>query len=162
MERAVLWDTSDSNPGKWTVLDLTDFAASQGILGSFTLLSRAYNVGVKAGGDIVITGIGTLDGFTRGFVLTVPKPLSNYALFPPSLSISNNQAGYTFRFHSILTGPFTPTPLTNYLEYTTALSNAPDLSTWTTLSATACDGAVTTVVDPNPPEQRRFYRIRTQ
>jgi hypothetical protein len=163
MERAVLWDASDPNPAKWTVLDLTDFATAQGILGNFTLLNRAYNVGENAGGNIVITGIGgDAGGFTRAFVLTVPKPLSAYSVWPATLSISNTPTKYTFRFNSIASSPNDPAPLTNYFEYTPALSNAPDLSTWTALVATQCVQGLTTLVDPNPPDQTRFYRIRTQ
>ena len=33
-ERAVLWDTGDANPANWTVLDLTERAAAEGILGT--------------------------------------------------------------------------------------------------------------------------------
>jgi hypothetical protein len=166
VERAVLWDTSSPNSLYWTVLDLMDFATAQGILTNFTSLDRAYNVGVSAAGDFVITGTGTLDGATRAFVLTVPKPLSAYSVWPPALRISASPAKYTLSFNSI-----TNTPdyynnfgysLTNYLDYTTALSNPPGPSTWTTLLETQVNGSLTTVVDPNPPDRRRFYRLRTQ
>jgi hypothetical protein len=161
-ERAVLWDTSDPNSAKWTVLDLMDFATAQGIAGDFTDLGRAYSVGVTAGGDIIITGIGTANGYTRAFVMTVPKPLSAYSVYPPTVSISNNPAKYTFSFNSILSSPSSGVSLTNYLDYATALSNPPTPSTWSTLTAAQCNGGLTILVDPNPPDPQRFYRIRTQ
>ena len=158
----MLWDTSDPNPAKWAVLDLMEFATAQGIAGSFTSLDRAHSIGVTATGDLAITGYGIIDYEQHAFLLTIPRPLSAYSVYPPTLSISNNLPGYTFRFNSILTGPVTPTPLTNYLEYTTALSNPPNPSTWTALIATQCNGGLTTVVDPNPADAQRFYRLRTQ
>ena len=161
-ETAVLWDTSNPDPAKWTVLDLMQFATAQGIAGSFMSLDRAYSIGVTAAGDLAITGYGIIDYEQHAFLLTIPRPLSAYSVYPPTLSISNNLSGYTFRFNSILTSPSTLTPLTNYLEYTTVLSNPPTPSTWTTLIATQCNGGLTTVVDPNPTDAQRFYRIRTQ
>ena len=80
IEKAVLWNISDANPNNWTVLDLTDWASGQGILGPFTgNLRRAYAVGIDPNsGDPVITGVGVAssleaNGWT-GFVLTVPEP----------------------------------------------------------------------------------------
>ena len=49
LEKAVLWDTTGSDPALWSLVDLTDLAASKGILGNFTRLSRAYSVGVNVG-----------------------------------------------------------------------------------------------------------------
>ena len=81
-ERAVLWDTGDANPANWTVVDLTDIAAAEGLLGSspnprWSTLTRAYSVGTNAAGDPVVTGIGSYwDGtgwYTRAFVMTVPQ-----------------------------------------------------------------------------------------
>jgi hypothetical protein len=138
------------------------FATAQGIAGSFISLERAYSVGVTPSGDVAITGYGSDGEWQRAFLLIVPTPISAYSAYPPTLSISNNLAGYSLRFNSILTAPLTPVPLTNYLEYTTVLSNSPDPSVWTTLSATECNGTLTTVVDPNPSDAQRFYRIRTQ
>jgi PEP-CTERM motif len=75
IEKAVLWDTSSSNPADWTVLDLTDYAASVGILDGWSRLSRAYSVGIDpSNGDPVITGIGVYGGVTRAFVIEVPEP----------------------------------------------------------------------------------------
>ncbi|GMU20424.1 MAG: hypothetical protein AMXMBFR13_05210 [Phycisphaerae bacterium] len=73
-ERAVLWDTQ-----AMSVLDLTDWASSLGILGAFTgNLRRAYSVGVNDLGQPVITGYGYAaslsTGAFTGFVLTVPEP----------------------------------------------------------------------------------------
>ena len=76
MERAVLWDL---NAG--TVLDLTQFATDNGILGDFTgNLRRAYAVGVDGEGNPVVTGYGfasaiDADDWT-GYVLTLPEPAS--------------------------------------------------------------------------------------
>jgi hypothetical protein len=81
IEKAVLWNLNDPNPANWTVLDLTQFAIDEGILGPFTgNLRRAIAMGLNAQGQPVITGVGfapTLDGAGwTGFVLTVPEPTS--------------------------------------------------------------------------------------
>jgi hypothetical protein len=162
VETAVLWDTSDPNPGRWTILDLMQFATAQGISGTFTSLERAYSIGVTAGGDLAITGVGTDSGYTRAFLLVVPRPLSAYSVYPPSLIISNGPAGVTLSFNSILSGPYSGMALVNHLDYTTALSNPPAASAWTTLTSTPCSGGLTTLLDPNPPDPQRFYRLRTQ
>lgn len=81
-EKAVLWATGDINPANWAVIDLTDLALSEGILGGFNRLNRAYSVGQDGAGDLVITGTGSWspDGgttpyVTRAFVMTVvPEP----------------------------------------------------------------------------------------
>ncbi len=77
-ERAVLWDTGDADTNNWTVLDLTDYATSEGIMGNFTKLERAYSVGVNADGHPVVTGYGKyFDGTetrNRAFVLVVTPP----------------------------------------------------------------------------------------
>jgi hypothetical protein len=71
LERAVLWDTQ-----LMTILDLTDWATSAGILGPFTgNLRRGYSVGVNDLGQPVVTGYGyasdlSTDAFT-GYVLTL-------------------------------------------------------------------------------------------
>jgi len=76
MERAALWDTQTG-----TVLDLTTWATSVGILDGFTgNLRRAYTVGLDAQGHPVIGGMGvyyaegSTVALTRGFVLTIPEP----------------------------------------------------------------------------------------
>ncbi len=77
-ERAVLWDTGDPNSANWTVLDLTERAAAEGILDGFTSLSRAYSVGTNSTGYPVITGVGAYvsGGVTnsRAFVMVVGTP----------------------------------------------------------------------------------------
>lgn len=77
MEKAALWDTQTN-----TVIDLTTWAASQGILDGFTgNLRRAYTIGVDSLGRPVIGGMGvyyapgdTVTALTRGFILTIPEP----------------------------------------------------------------------------------------
>lgn len=80
-EMAALWDTGDPNPANWTVTDLTAFAASQGILGNWVRLTRAYSVGVDPGtGNPVAAGLGVWspDGgttlYTRAWIMQVPEP----------------------------------------------------------------------------------------
>jgi hypothetical protein len=74
-ERAVVWDTSNADTSKWTVLDLTDLARNNGFLGNFTLnLRRAYSAGTNGAGDIVVTGYGVDSSvLVRAYVMTVPK-----------------------------------------------------------------------------------------
>ena len=72
LEKAVVWNTSDANPANWVPFDLTDLAAADGVLGSYTRLSRAYSVGEDGLGDLVITGIGVNGGATSAFVMTIP------------------------------------------------------------------------------------------
>ena len=84
-EKAVLWLTKPDNT---QCIDLTEYAQNNGILGSWTRLSRAYSVGESfdASGNeyAVITGIGLNGGVTRGFVMSVmipePSTLSLLAL----------------------------------------------------------------------------------
>lgn len=70
-EKAFLWDTQTGH-----MVDLTKFAAANGILGDFTgNLRRAYSVGVDDAGNVIVTGTGvTSDLVTRGFVMVVPEP----------------------------------------------------------------------------------------
>ena len=157
IEKAVLWDTSNPNPAKWTVVDLTDVAAANGILGGFGRLTRAYSVGTNTAGALVIAGAG-LDTNSppnrHAFVMTVAPPIAPIA-FPPTATISGvYPGGFTCSFLS-LANP----SITCYLEYTTNL--APP-STWTTIASTPSLGAMTTLSDPNPPDRQRFYRIRIQ
>ena len=70
VEKAVLWDISDPDSGKWTEVDLTYYASYNSILGDFTSLRRAYSVGVTDEGLPAITGWGVTTGLlTRGYVL---------------------------------------------------------------------------------------------
>jgi len=76
-ERAVLWSLPNpADPNTWSVLDLTDFATSAGILDGFSRLSRARSVGVDENGNVYVSGLGYAagTGASRGFVLMVPEP----------------------------------------------------------------------------------------
>ncbi len=146
---AVLWDASDPDPEKWTVLDLMKYAAAQGVGGSFTSLSCAYSAGFDAAGDVVIVGTGISGGATRAFLMTVPTPIRTPMVFSGSYP-----AGLIFAFLSLGS-----TVLTNYLEYTTNLSLP---HTWNAVAATQCTGNIAVLSDPNPPDVQRFYRIRVQ
>jgi len=157
IEKAVLWDTSNPNPAKWTVLDLTDIAAVNGILDIFTRLSRAYSVGTNAAGNLVIAGVGLDAGNPanqRAFLMTVAPPIAPIA-FPPTVTITGHySAGLTCTFLSLATPG-----ITCYLEYTT---NPAAHSAWTTISSTPSTGSMTGLSDPNPPDGQGFYRIRFQ
>jgi len=77
VEKAVLWNTVNNN-----IIDLTDYAASAGILDGFTRLGRAYGVALTGGGQMLITGEGIWSPdcgvtlYTRGFSMTldIPEP----------------------------------------------------------------------------------------
>lgn len=149
-EKAVLWDTSNANPAKWTVIDLTQLAAANGLLDVLTRLSRAYGVAPAPAGHLVVTGVGVDAGAnSRAFVMTLPTPVRT-----PLASSGTYPAGFTFSFLS-----FGNTHLTNYLEYTTNLSLP---HTWRTIASTQCSGNSTTLGDPSPSDRQRFYRIRTE
>jgi len=85
IEKAVLWLTKPDNT---QCIDLTEYAQNNGILGSWTRLTRGYSVGEsfdEFGNEYaVITGIGVNGGVTRGFVMSVmipePSTLSLLAL----------------------------------------------------------------------------------
>ena len=83
VERAVLWDTVDANSANWTVLDLTERATAEGIMGGFQYLTKAYGVGTNAAGNPVITGYGWyFDGtgyYNRAFVMVVSPSCSSVA-----------------------------------------------------------------------------------
>ena len=80
-EKAALWSAKADNP---FIIDLTQYAADNGLLDGFSKLSRAYSVGeTLVGGQdyAVVTGIGVWspDGgvtpyVTRAFVMTVAIP----------------------------------------------------------------------------------------
>jgi len=151
-EKGVLWNTSDADTNKWTVLDLTELATLHGVLGNFIRLHRPFSIGTSASGDKVITGIGVWspDGGstfnTRAFVMTVPMPIRT------PLTISNSSpAGFTLSYLGLGNA-------TNVLEYTTNL-NLPH--TWTPID-TNTSGSIVTVLDPAPTDVQRFYRVVTQ
>jgi hypothetical protein len=152
-ERAVLWDTSDPNPARWTVVDLTDVAAAKGVLGSFSRLTRAYSIGVNAAGALVIAGVGKdPTGNSRGFVATVTPPVASIA-FPPIVTIAESYtSGFTCSFWSPSNAA-----MTCYLEFTTSLV---PFSPWGTVTSTPSIGGTISLSDPNPPDQQGFYRIR--
>jgi hypothetical protein len=77
IELAVMLNLTDPNPANWTVLDLTQFATDNGILGNFTYnLRRATAMGYNDQGQPVITGRGVINNPIeyRAFVLTIPEP----------------------------------------------------------------------------------------
>ena len=153
-EKAVLWDTSDPNPARWTVLDLTDLAAASGTLDIFTRLTYAYSLGTNAAGDFVIVGVGTAGADTRAFVMTVSPPLGPLA-YPPAVRISGSlAAGFTFSCLSLAN-----VTATYYLDCAT---NLPPLSGWTTIASRPGTGGWLNLSDPNPAGSQRFYRMRMQ
>lgn len=152
-ERAVLWDVSDPNPARWTVLDLTDFAAANGVLGTFTRLSRAYGIATNAAGNFVIAGIGADGANTRAFVMTLTPPLASWA-HPPTMTITGSPAGgFTFRFTSLNNAG-----IRYYLESTTNLLTA----NWLTITSATGIGPGLQLHDPAPGGVQKYYRVRVQ
>jgi hypothetical protein len=153
-EKATLWDTSDPDPTKWKLTDLTDLASANGMLDIFTRLYRAYSVGTNGAGDPVITGVGVETNLaTRAFVMTVPKSIAAVGFWlppKPRLTISGSFGSYTLSYPSTL-------GTTNYVEYTTNIS---PVSTWTTISTDVGTGTTIYVYDTSPAEPQRFYRVR--
>lgn len=75
--RAAIWSKlNDPNSANWQVQDLTTLASTLGVLGPFSVLTKAYSVAVATDGSLWITGIGSLasGGATRGFVMNIPVP----------------------------------------------------------------------------------------
>ena len=150
-ERAALWDTGDADANNWTVVDLTEIAASEGVLGSFTKLERAYSVGVNESGYPVITGYGKyLDGATvtnRAFVL-VAAPV------PPRPQITS------------ITGAGTGTITVNYtntiagklyaLRYCTNLNNA---ASWYPAGSKTASGTTDFQTESSVTSSQRYYRL---
>ena len=157
-ERAVLWDTGDPDPSKWSVLDLTSLAEANRITGIFLSLRRAYGVATNAAGDLVITGFGVdknLPANTRAFVMTITPPIAPMG-FPPTVTMSGSYPGsYWFSFLSV-TGAVGK--ISNFLEYTTELAPA----SWSVITSAESTGGPITLVDPDPIDEQRFYRIRMQ
>lgn len=147
-EEAVVWDTSDPDPAKWTVLDLTELAKFLGLNGSFTRLNRAYSVGTNGTG-LVITGVGIWQPeepiYARAFVMTVPLPLA------PVVRLSSAGGLYTLSYLGLGNA-------TTVLEYTTNLS-LPNL--WSPLDSST-SGSTATYDDVAPADPQRFYRARLQ
>jgi len=155
LEKAVLWDTGDPNPGRWTVVDLTAVAADQGVLGEFSRLTRAYSVGTNVAGELVIGGVGVANGQTRGFVLTLKLPVGGLA-HPPTLTISGTVAdGWTLSCQS-LDNP-------NLVYRLEAATNLGPGALWTTITSAPGTGGRIRLRDLPPGETaRRFYRVRVQ
>jgi hypothetical protein len=154
-ERAVLWDTGDANPANWTVTDLTDLATSEGILGGFTRLTRAYSIGFDGSGNPVITGYGDyFDGsatWTRGFVMTVTLSSAPAPQQPRITSITGAGTGIvTINYTNTLVG-------TNYVvQYRTNLST----TNWTSLAPVPAAGTSSSTIDTPPAnDPQRYYRV---
>jgi hypothetical protein len=153
-ERAVLWDTSDLNPARWTAVDLTLLATSRGILSPFTRLGRAYSIGRTATGEFVIAGTGLVGGSTRGFVMAIAPPLAPLA-HPPTVTLAGSPVtGFTFSFPSL-----DNSGVTYHLERATQL-NAP--AVWTTIDSAPGSGNQLSLSDPSPPATQCYYRVRVQ
>jgi len=148
-QKAVLWDTGDANPANWTVTDLTDVATSEGILGGFTTLTRAYSVGVNSSGKPVITGIGVNGGVTRGFVM-VFSPTAP-PVVPRITSISGaGSTSVNVNYTNTIVG-------TNYvLSYSTNLAT----TNWYTSGNKTAGGTSDSQTDSPPTgSPRRYYRV---
>jgi hypothetical protein len=145
----VLWDTGNANPANWTVLDLTERAAAEGILGNFTVLYRAFSIGTNSAGNPVITGVGMYDDgaglYNRAFVMVVgtPRPritsITGAGTSSVIVNYANTIAGKTY-----------------YLQYNTNLSTA----NWYTVgsgkpAAGSSDSQTENSVSPGP----RYYRL---
>ena len=160
--QAALWDTSDPDPANWKTMDLTQFAADQGlgVPGVFTCLERAYAVGINAAGDIVITGRGVdaATGEYRAFIMTIPPSIAAAGYVSPKLTMTGTYPGpLTFTYYGGLN-------TTTYLEYTSDLINP--TPTWTVLDIQA-NGSTTSVfqftsTDSTPDPGPRFYRLRVE
>ena len=152
-EKAVLWDTGDATPANWTVVDLTERATSEGILGSWTTLTRAFSVGTNSAGNPVVTGRGTYyDGsayYNRAFVMVVssaPAP----AVQPRITSISGHGPGsVTVNYTNTMAG-------TNYtlFYYSNILT-----TNKTTVGSKTAAGTTDSQVDSTATGAPRFYRV---
>jgi hypothetical protein len=155
-EKAVLWDTGDPDTNNWTIVDLTDRATSEGILGNFTRLSRAYSVGVDEAGHPVITGIGLyFDGsatYTRAFVMVVGD-VATPAPQPRITGISGAGTGSVTVFYTNTVAD------TNYvLQYSTNLSG----TNWFTAGSKIAPGTSDSQTDGSAGSAQRYYRLLVQ
>jgi len=154
-ERAVLWDTGDADTNNWTALDLTDYATSEGIMGSFTKLERAYSVGVNADGHPVVTGYGRYTDGTetrnRAFVLVV-TPVVVPPVRPQITSITGGGTSSVTVYYTNTV----PTKLYT-LQYCTNLSATP---TWYSVgSGKTATGNQDSQTDSPVTSEPRFYRV---
>jgi len=157
IEKAVLWDTSNSNPANWTVTDLTDLALATGSPGIFARLVRAHSIATNTAGNLVITGVGldtNTPANTRAFLMSLPPP-APLVIPRPTVTIAGSYpAGFTFSFLSVASSS-----VMYYLEYTT---NLPPLTGWTAIGAAPGNGGMASLSDLSPSDSRRFYRIRVE
>ena len=147
-EKAVLWDTGDANPANWTVLDLTERAAAEEILGNFISLTRAHSVGTNAAGNPVITGFGAYnDGsgtYNRAFVIVVgtPRPLittiTGVGTASVTVTYANTIAGKSYT-----------------LQYNTNLNASNWYSAGSKTASGTSDSQTQSSVTPGP----RYYRV---
>jgi hypothetical protein len=144
-QKAVIWDTGDPDSSNWTIVDLTELAAAEGILGNFTKLDRAYGVGVNAAGLPVVTGYGRyFDGngtTNRAFVMVVlPRP-----------TITS------------ITGAGTSTVTVNYANAlagkTYTLQSSTDLKTWNTVGSKTATASTDFQTENSVASSRRYYRL---
>jgi hypothetical protein len=144
----VLWDTGDANPANWTVLDLTERAAAEGILGGFVALNRALSIGTNTVGDPVITGWGAYgDGNRRAFVMVVgtAKPRITSVTGAGTGSVT---VGYTN----------TVSGRTYYLQYNTNLN---DPAGWYPAGSKAAAGTTDSQTQNSVTPGPRYYRVFT-
>ena len=147
-EKAVLWDTGDANPANWTVLDLTERASAEGILGSSTVLYRAFSIGTNSSGNPVITGVGSHnDGtgpYNRAFVMVVGTPR------PRITSIrAAGTGGVTFNYANTVVGK------TYVLQYKTNLST----TNWQTAGTRTATGTTDSQTESSITSAQRYYRV---
>ncbi len=77
VEKAVLWNLSDPDPAKWTILDLTNYFTAAGQMNGFIRLSRVYSIsddGMTISGEGVWSPDGGTTRLTRGWIVTIPEP----------------------------------------------------------------------------------------
>jgi hypothetical protein len=155
MERAVLWNLSDTNTANWMITDLTDLASARGKLGVFSRLARAYSVASNGTGALVVVGTGVDTngtGNNRAFVMTL-APVNGGVVPRPTVTVSGAYpAGFTFTFPTVAS-----VALTYYLEYATNLFST---AAWTPVASTPGTGSKASLSDPNPYGTQRFYRVR--
>ena len=153
-EKAALWITTDPDPSKWSVDDLTEVAARSSGTGIFLRLARAYTMGTNNDGTLVIAGTGiATNGSTRAFVMTVTPPTPSTTLIPqPVVAITHSQVpSLLFSFATV-----NDAAVMYHLETKSDLA-APD---WITIASTPGSGGVALLEDADAKSGRGFYRVR--
>lgn len=148
VEKAVLWDTASGNPANWTIMDLTERAQAEGILGNFEVLYRAFSVGTNSAGNPVITGVGVYhDGagsYQRAFLMVVGTPR------PQITSITGaGTSTVTVRYVNTVAGK------TYTLEYNTNLGTA----NWHPAGTKQATGTTDFQTESLAPPGKRYYRL---